>query len=59
MAINHPPTFLGWGLRLLVLEPPGCSTQMCMDLLFPLYPPIMPALFLILEVPIMLKIMLA
>ena len=22
MAITHPPTFLGWGLRLLVLEPP-------------------------------------
>ena len=25
-----------------------CSTQTCMDLLFPLYPPIMSALFLIL-----------
>ena len=22
MVINHPPTFLDWGLRLLVLEPP-------------------------------------
>ena len=27
MAITHPPTFLGWGLRLLVLEPPAAKTK--------------------------------
>ena len=34
MAITHPPTFLGWGLRLLVLEPPvsGCPYFFVLEL---------------------------